>query len=199
MYDGHPTKIIPRIVEIQRVVARNNAITVEAIKNDSRRRDYAWPRQLAAYLCREMTRCSYPEIGRMFGDRDHTTIIFAYRKVAAMLPEREDISETLQRYRDEIIQMASERIEAEGVSRLRPAPPPTAQQPKNNLDSPAWTADELILLFALTRRKLPMKEIARDFPTRSALAVRDKARRLGFMGAQPLHADAPEAFDEVFQ
>ena len=126
MFDGlGSTSVTPRMIEILRVVARHNAITVDNIKSESRKREYAWPRQIAAYLCREMTRCSLPEIGRMFGGRDHTTILFAFRKVRTLLDaEHPLLSETLEQYRAEIITDALVRVEAEGLIRIAPAPPP---------------------------------------------------------------------------
>lgn len=119
------TKVTPRLIEIMRVVARNNAITADDLKSESRQRSFAWPRQIAAYLCREMTTCSLPEIGRMFGGRDHTTILFAFRKVGSLLDAGHPLlTETLEQYRAEIITDALARIEAEGLTRIAPAPPP---------------------------------------------------------------------------
>ena len=41
----------------------------------------ARPRQMAMYLCKDMTSCSYPEIGKAFGGKDHTTVIHAVKKL----------------------------------------------------------------------------------------------------------------------
>lgn len=43
----------------------------------------SWPRQVAMYLARRHTRLSFPEIGALYGGRDHTTVIYAVRKVTA--------------------------------------------------------------------------------------------------------------------
>lgn len=71
----------PRIEEIQREVAAYHGFLVADLVGPSRRFRYAHPRQMAMYLCRKMTRRSYPEIAKQFGHRDHTTVIHAVRKV----------------------------------------------------------------------------------------------------------------------
>ena len=54
----------------------------------SRSRTLVNARQIAMYLCRELTDMSLPKIGQMFGGRDHTTVIHADRKIRAQMPER---------------------------------------------------------------------------------------------------------------
>lgn len=122
-FDGLGTPAVtPRMMEIQRVIARHYGITVENIKSACRKRQYSWPRQIAAYLCREMTECSLPEIGRMFGGRDHTTILFSCRKVAFMEASDVKLAETLNAYRAEIRVDAEKRHQAEGLVRIEPPP-----------------------------------------------------------------------------
>lgn len=48
---------------------------------------FSQPRQLAMFVARELTDQSYPQIGRAFGGRDHTTVLFAYRKVNRLWPD----------------------------------------------------------------------------------------------------------------
>ena len=45
----------------------------------------ARPRQIAMYLCKELTSYSYPEIGKAFGGKDHTTVLHAVKKIQSML------------------------------------------------------------------------------------------------------------------
>ena len=45
----------------------------------------ARPRQIAMFLCKDLTSYSYPEIGRAFGGKDHTTVIHAVKKIESML------------------------------------------------------------------------------------------------------------------
>ncbi len=56
-------------------------ITVEDIKSKKRTQNISNPRQIAMYLCRELTDTSLPKIGEEFGGKDHTTVIHAYRKI----------------------------------------------------------------------------------------------------------------------
>ena len=45
----------------------------------------ARPRQIAMYLCKELTSYSYPEIGKAFGGKDHTTVLHAVKKIQSMI------------------------------------------------------------------------------------------------------------------
>lgn len=55
---------------------------MEDLKSKKRNRPIAYPRQIAMYLCRELTDLSLPKIGEYFGGRDHTTVIHACDKIA---------------------------------------------------------------------------------------------------------------------
>lgn len=76
---------------IQEAVARYFDIRPEEFKSKKRTRDIAFPRQIAMYLCRELTEMSLPKIGEEFGGRDHTTVIHACEKISE---EIESNSET---------------------------------------------------------------------------------------------------------
>ena len=65
--------------DIQTTVARHYGVSMTELI--SKRRAAAWPRHVAMHLCRELTLCSLPEIGRQFGDRDHTTVAYGVRRV----------------------------------------------------------------------------------------------------------------------
>lgn len=67
---------------IQQVVAGYFKIKQEELLAKKRTRNVAYPRQIAMYLCREMTETSLPRIGEMFGGRDHTTVIHAHDKIS---------------------------------------------------------------------------------------------------------------------
>ncbi|MFM8988210.1 MAG: helix-turn-helix domain-containing protein, partial [Alphaproteobacteria bacterium] len=56
-------------------------VSVEAIKGRSRQRPIVTARQTAMYVFRELTDLSYPAIARLFGGRDHTTVMHAVRKI----------------------------------------------------------------------------------------------------------------------
>ncbi|WP_075858715.1 chromosomal replication initiator protein DnaA [Carboxydothermus pertinax] len=66
---------------IQQVVANFYGLTVEDLKAKKRTKSVAFPRQVAMYLCRELTEASLPKIGEEFGGRDHTTVIHAHEKI----------------------------------------------------------------------------------------------------------------------
>ena len=63
-------------------------LSVDALRGKSRQRDLVVSRQVAMYVFRELTDLSYPAIGRLFGDRDHTTVIHAVEKVQKLMAER---------------------------------------------------------------------------------------------------------------
>ncbi|MDE0701194.1 MAG: chromosomal replication initiator protein DnaA [Acidimicrobiaceae bacterium] len=64
---------------------------VDQITGGSRRRPLVDARQVAMYVARNMTDLSFPDIGRAFGDRDHTTVMHAVRKIEARMGERQQI------------------------------------------------------------------------------------------------------------
>lgn len=70
---------------IQDAVARYFDIRPDDFKSKKRSRDIAYPRQIAMYLCRELTDMSLPKIGQAFGGRDHTTVIHACDKITEEL------------------------------------------------------------------------------------------------------------------
>lgn len=69
------------IDDIQRSVARYFSLSMSDLVSARRAREVARPRQIAMYLCKQLTTRSLPEIGRKFGGRDHTTVIHAVRKI----------------------------------------------------------------------------------------------------------------------
>jgi chromosomal replication initiator protein len=66
-------------------VAAHYHITPDSLSSNSRSRAVAFPRQMAMYLARTETDASYPQIGTLLGNRDHTTILYGYEKIAALL------------------------------------------------------------------------------------------------------------------
>jgi len=66
---------------IKAAVAKHFGIKVEDLESASRSRNFVYPRQIAIYLCRELTNLSLPKIGEYFGNRDHSTILHACGKI----------------------------------------------------------------------------------------------------------------------
>ena len=75
---------------IQKTVADYYKIKVADMYSKKRPANIARPRQIAMYLAKELTRKSYPDIGELFGGRDHTTVMHAVRKIAG---ERKQLAE----------------------------------------------------------------------------------------------------------
>lgn len=69
---------------IQKTVADHYKMTIQEFKLKKRTRSVSFPRQIAMYLCRELTDLSLPQIGEKFGGRDHTTVIHAHDKISQM-------------------------------------------------------------------------------------------------------------------
>ncbi len=80
---GEPKRV--RIEDIQRVVSRHYNVTRQELVSDRRTRVIVKPRQIAMYLAKTMTPRSFPEIGRRFGGRDHTTVLHAVRKIEELI------------------------------------------------------------------------------------------------------------------
>jgi chromosomal replication initiator protein len=76
---------------IMAVTAAYYAVTLEDLCGSSRSRQLVTARQIAMYLCREMTDLSLPKIGQHFGGRDHTTVMHADRKIRELMGERRAI------------------------------------------------------------------------------------------------------------
>ena len=70
---------------IMQTVADYYSITVGDLTSQTRRREITVPRQIAMYLTREMTNLSLPQIGQVFGNRDHTTVLHGCEKIAATI------------------------------------------------------------------------------------------------------------------
>ncbi len=81
--DSQPAGIT--IEQIQRIVAMRYRLRVEEIKSKNNSRQIAVPRQVAMYLCKRLTKHSFPEIGREFGGKHHTTVIHSVEKIEALV------------------------------------------------------------------------------------------------------------------
>lgn len=66
-------------------------LTVDDLYGSSRSQAVATARQIAMYLCRELTNLSLPKIGQLFGNRDHTTVMYANKKISDLMKERRSI------------------------------------------------------------------------------------------------------------
>jgi chromosomal replication initiator protein len=78
-------------MEIVRAVSGYFKLTQEELFGKSRSQAIVTGRQIAMYLCREKTSMSLPKIGALFGGRDHTTVMYAIKKVGDLMKERRSI------------------------------------------------------------------------------------------------------------
>ena len=87
--DGHGPQITAAIIIGQ--TAAYFGLTIDDLCSSSRSRVLVNARQIAMYLCRELTDLSLPKIGQQFGGRDHTTVMHAERKIRQLMAERRSI------------------------------------------------------------------------------------------------------------
>jgi chromosomal replication initiator protein len=73
------------IEQIQKAVAQNYRMTMSELVAKSNARQYALPRQVAMYICKQLTKHSYPEIGRAFGGKHHTTVMHSVEKIESLV------------------------------------------------------------------------------------------------------------------
>jgi len=101
-YDKTKNFTIPNI---QKLVASYFHLKVSDLKSKTRSRNISFPRQIAMYICREYTKSSLPDIGKQFGGKDHTTVIFSHKKITKLIKENNPLINNI----EEIIK----RIEGE--------------------------------------------------------------------------------------
>ena len=87
------------VEEIQRQVSEYYNIRLSDIIGPKRFRSYARPRQVAMYLCKQLTSRSLPEIGRRFGGRDHTTVMHGVRRIEELKTTDVQIAEDVEMLR----------------------------------------------------------------------------------------------------
>jgi len=86
------------IQQIQKQVASTYKLTIDELISKNNARQISHPRQVAMYLCKHLTKHSYPEIGRAFGGKHHTTVIHSVEKIESLVAT----DETLQRLISEL-------------------------------------------------------------------------------------------------
>lgn len=85
-----------KIEDILRVVSRHFGVSRGDLLSQRRHRSVVWPRQIGMYLAKQMTARSLPEIGRRFGNRDHTTVLHAIRKIEGVLSDNPRLRDELE-------------------------------------------------------------------------------------------------------
>ncbi len=91
---GEPRRI--RIEDILKIVSRHYGVSRNDILSERRHRSVVWPRQIGMYLAKQMTARSLPEIGRRFGNRDHTTVLHAIRKIEGQISANAQLKDEIE-------------------------------------------------------------------------------------------------------
>jgi chromosomal replication initiator protein len=87
---------------ILKAVCQHFQITLADLKGKRRTKGLSHPRQVAMYLCRELTSASFPEIGQKIGGRDHSTVMYACSKIATALPLNSDLRSQVETLRSSL-------------------------------------------------------------------------------------------------
>ena len=85
------------VQNILKTVAGFYDIKVSDIKSKKRTQKISTTRQIAMYLCREHTKSSLPEIGKQFGGKDHTTVLFSHKKISGIIKENNDLKKSIEK------------------------------------------------------------------------------------------------------
>ena len=81
--------------DIQKAVARYYGIKVSELKSSKRTKLLAFPRQIAMYLCRELTNLSLTEVASAFGRRDHTTVMHACDRIEQAIGQDPELNQII--------------------------------------------------------------------------------------------------------
>jgi chromosomal replication initiator protein len=80
---------------IKKAVCKHYSIKLSEMESSKRTKALAFPRQIAMYLCRDLTDLSLPKIGENFGNRDHTTVLYACDKIHEEMQKDEQLKESV--------------------------------------------------------------------------------------------------------
>ena len=83
--------------DIQKLVAQYFNISLSDLLSNKKRREFSYPRQLAMYLSRKFTSFSFKNIGKAFGNKDHSTVIYAVKRVERDMASRKEVLADIQR------------------------------------------------------------------------------------------------------
>lgn len=82
--------------EILKVVAAHYGIKVSDLKSKSNARPIAYPRQVAMYVCKALTDLSYPEIGKIFNNKHHSTVMYSVEKIDQLKEDDQQVGRTIE-------------------------------------------------------------------------------------------------------
>lgn len=91
------------INRIQRIVAEHFQVSVDDLKSKKRSANLAFPRQVAMYLCRNLTNESFPKIGIEFGGKDHSTVMHSVEKIEKEILINNELKNIIEKLKKEIV------------------------------------------------------------------------------------------------
>jgi chromosomal replication initiator protein len=100
VHGSEPRRI--KIEDIVKAVSRHFEVSKGDILSQRRHRSVVWPRQIGMYLAKQLTARSLPEIGRRFGNRDHTTVLHAIRKIEGELNRNPNLKDEIEGLKREL-------------------------------------------------------------------------------------------------
>lgn len=87
---------------VKKAVCKMYNIKIVDIESKKRTKEISFPRQIAMYLCRELTDLSFPKIGNSFGGRDHTTVLHAHKRISAEIKVNPSLADDIKSLKEEI-------------------------------------------------------------------------------------------------
>ena len=87
---------------VKKAVSKMYNVKLADLESSKRKREFAYPRQIAMYLCRELTDLSLSVIGKSFGGKDHTTVLHACDKISKELRTNTALAEDIRKLKDDI-------------------------------------------------------------------------------------------------
>jgi chromosomal replication initiator protein len=85
--------------EILRLVSAHYGLKVTDIKSKNNSKTIAFPRQVAMYMCKELTDLSYPEIGKLFNNKHHSTVMYSVERIEEMMDNDQQLARTVEMLR----------------------------------------------------------------------------------------------------
>lgn len=101
---GEAIPKFPAIIDVLRAVSKHYGMSIANIISERRTKNITRPRMVAMYLCRELTPRSYPQIGRMMGNRDHTTVMHGAQKIASRIATDPELSTEVETIKAKILE-----------------------------------------------------------------------------------------------
>lgn len=89
------------IADIKERVADYFNVTIADLDGKKRVKTIVYPRQIAMYLCRELTDESFPKIGKEFGGKDHTTVLYAHDKISDQIERDTELKDLIDHFKSE--------------------------------------------------------------------------------------------------